>query len=110
MTRYYIAGPMTGYADLNFPSFYYAEDELVARGIEVINPARINPDLHADWLECMRVDIKYLVDCDGVYMLKGWEKSRGAAIEHFIAVSLGLHVEYENGAYNHRVDGEDVSP
>lgn len=107
--KYYIAGPMTGYDDLNFPSFYHAEDLLVARGIEVINPARINPALDANWLDCMKADIKYLVDCDGIYMLKNWEKSRGAAIEHFIAVSLGLKVEYEDGAYHSRAYGEDES-
>lgn len=92
----YLAGPMSGHKDMNFPAFFEAEGILEAEGYEVVNPARINPDPNADWLECMRADIKHLVDCDGVYMLDGWYKSRGAAIEHFIAVSLGLQVIYQN--------------
>jgi hypothetical protein len=83
---------MTGHDDLNFPAFFKAEDELVMMGHEVINPARINPDILADWLDCMRADIKQLVDCDGVYMLEGWRKSKGASLEWYIAVQLGMKV------------------
>lgn len=88
--RIYVAGPMTGYEALNFPAFHAAAAQLRALGHEVVNPAEINSDPGADWLTCMRADIKQLVDCDAIAMLPGWERSKGATLERLIAVGLGL--------------------
>lgn len=90
--KIYVAGPMTGLPNLNFPAFHAAAAQLRALGHEVVNPAEINTDPTADWLTCMRADIKQLVDCDGIVMLPGWLYSRGAALEHTIAAGLGLKV------------------
>ena len=92
MKRFYVAGPMTGYPDLNFPAFHAAAARLRAIGHHVENPAEINADPSAGWLECMRADIARLVTCDAVYLLPGWSKSRGACIEHQLAVGLGLEI------------------
>nr|WP_318298039.1 DUF4406 domain-containing protein [Paraburkholderia bannensis] len=83
---------MTGYAELNFPAFHAEARRLRALGFEIVNPAEINADPTAEWLDCMRADIKQLVDCDGVALLPGWEQSRGATIEHNLARDLGLRV------------------
>ena len=40
----------------------------------------------------MRRDIAALMDCDGIMMLPGWEKSRGALIEHWVALELKMPV------------------
>ena len=90
--RLYLAGPMTGLPDLNFPLFTSEAARLRSLGYEIVNPAEINADPKADWLACMRADIKQLVDCDGVATLPGWVKSRGASIEVGIAYGLGLPV------------------
>ncbi|MBP0589296.1 DUF4406 domain-containing protein [Paraburkholderia sp. LEh10] len=90
--KLYIAGPMTGYADLNFPAFHAEAARLRALGFQIVNPAEINANPSAGWLECMRADIKQLVDCDGVALLDGWAKSRGASIEQYLARGLGLRV------------------
>lgn len=90
--KLYIAGPMTGYAELNFPVFHAEAARLRAIGFEIVNPAEINVDPAAGWLTCMRADIKQLVDCDGIALLPGWHQSRGASIEHGIARDLGLRV------------------
>ncbi len=90
--RIYVAGPMTGYKDLNFPAFHAAAGALRAQGHHVENPAEINADPNAQWLDCMRMDIARLVTCDAVYMLPGWEASRGARLEHSIAAGLSLEV------------------
>lgn len=90
--KLYLAGPMTGHADLNFPAFHAEAKRLRALGFEVINPAEINADPTAGWLECMRADIKALADCDGVALLPGWGDSRGARIEQGLARDLGLLV------------------
>ncbi|MFM0135073.1 DUF4406 domain-containing protein [Caballeronia grimmiae] len=90
--KLYIAGPMSGYPELNFPAFHAEAARLRQLGYEVINPAEINADPAAGWLECMRADIRELVTCDGIALLPGWEKSRGATVEHTLARGLGLSV------------------
>jgi len=49
----------------------------------------------ADWLTYMRNDIKTLMLCDEIHMLKDWESSKGAKIEHDLAKSLGIKIVYE---------------
>lgn len=92
MTRWYIAGPMTGLPELNFPAFHTAARRLRELGFDVVNPAEINQDPCASWQQCMRDDIAQLVRCDGIALLPGWESSRGARLEHFIGAQLGLRV------------------
>ena len=95
MKTFYISGPMSGYEDLNFPSFHKAAALVRARGDLVINPAEVNPDPEADWFECIIEDIKWVSKCDGIYLLQGWESSNGAQIQFLVADKLGLVVEYE---------------
>ena len=42
------------------------------------------------WLGYMRLAVRQLATCDAVYLLPGWSQSRGACIEHQLAVGLGL--------------------
>ncbi len=90
--RCYIAGPMTGLPDLNFPAFHAAAARLRAVGIDAVNPAEICPDQSATWSECMRRDIRELVTCDAIVLLAGWEKSRGASLEFLVANGLGMRI------------------
>jgi hypothetical protein len=92
--KLYLAGPMSGIEDLNFPAFTRAAAELRAAGYEVVNPAELNPDHTMPWAECMRRDIAALVTCDGIALLPRWEKSRGATLEQHIASQLGMRVFY----------------
>lgn len=95
MKRVYVAGPMTGLPEFNFPAFHAATATLRARGLDVINPAEFTPDLDnvPAWEDCMRRDIAALVTCDSVVLLPGWEASRGATLEHLIATKLGMQVQ-----------------
>ena len=36
------------------------------------------------------------MDCDLIYMLKGWELSKGAKLELDVASSCGIEVLFEN--------------
>lgn len=90
--KLYLAGPMTGYPELNFPLFHAEAARLRSLGFEIVNPAEINADPSAGWLDCMRADIKQLVDCDGIALLPRWSESRGATIEHNLVRGLGLRV------------------
>jgi hypothetical protein len=92
MMRVYISGPMAGIPGMNLQAFSAAAAELRALGLEVVNPAELNPEPWKPWRECMAVDIKALVDCDAILMLPGFAKSRGANLELDIAESLGMAV------------------
>lgn len=94
----YIAGPMTGYAELNFPAFHAEAAALRAAGLEVINPAEINVDPTMGWSACMRADIAQLVTCERIHLLPGWSRSKGASLEHHIARALGLLITLADGA------------
>lgn len=92
MKRFYIAGPMSGLPESNYPAFHAKAAELRAAGCHVENPAE-NPAPHCgSWLGYMRMAIAQMAHCDAVVMLPGWKKSRGARIEHQLASSLGLEV------------------
>ncbi len=89
--KIYISGPMTGYPDYNRPAFAEAARELRAQGHEVKSPPEIapyNPDWA--WRDYMKEDVCALMECDEIYTLPGWEKSRGATIEVMIADALGI--------------------
>jgi hypothetical protein len=90
--RIYIAGPMTGLPLLNFPAFHAEAARLRALGHDAVNPAEINADPAKGWAACMRDDIRELVTCDAIQLLPGWRCSRGATLEHHIAVALGLEI------------------
>jgi len=91
--RLYIAGPMTGLPEYNFPAFFEAEARLRACGYDVANPARHGVIEGAQWQDYMRLAITALMTCDGVATLAGWTRSRGAALEIDIAQRLLMTVE-----------------
>lgn len=92
MTKIYIAGPMTGIEELNFPLFNAESARLRALGWEVVNPAEVQPDQSAQWIDCMLADIPALMACDYLALLPGWENSKGARIEHCIALNHSMNV------------------
>ncbi len=92
--RIYISGPMSGMPDFNRAAFHLAWNELHAQGYEAINPGNIEGDDDWTWSDWMREDIKWLVDCQNIVMLPGWEKSRGAKLEKYIAQELGMRVYF----------------
>ena len=75
--------------------FNLAEAELRLRGYEPVNPMALNHEHDGSWHSYMRQDVKALCDCDAIYMLTNWADSKGAIIEHTIAMYLGMRVVYE---------------
>ena len=96
----YIAGPMAGLPDLNFPAFTRAEEKLQRDGWIPVNPASFNcvfGEFPAGRLldaccESERAAIPFL---DAIYLLKGWEKSKGAKRELAVALRHNLEVIVE---------------
>jgi hypothetical protein len=91
MKRIYISGPMTGYPNLNFPAFNAEAARLRALGYEVVNPVELNPDPDTSRQECMKRDIRGLLDCDTIALLPGWDRSKGASLEQYVANAVGIH-------------------
>ncbi len=90
--KYYLSGPMTGYPDFNVPAFNAAATHLRKQGLSIVNPADldlVNP-VGSDWFALLRRDLKYLLDCDAVILLEGWEKSAGARLEVAVARNLQM--------------------
>lgn len=93
MTKTYIAGPMSGIPDHNYPAFHAEAARLRALGHEVVSPAEINDGLeHEGWSACMRRDLIALASCDAIQLLDGHIHSRGATLEVSIAYALGMPV------------------
>lgn len=92
MTRIYIAGPMSGLPDLNYPAFNAEAARLRALGYHVENPAENPKPSCGSWLAYMRMAITQLVTCDAIALLDGWQDSRGACVERTLADGLGLEV------------------
>jgi len=88
--KIYLAGPMTGIEDFNYPAFHEQAARLRALGYTVLNPAE-NP-LCDSWEGYMRLAVAQLVQCDAVALLSGWSDSRGALIERALAFDLKMPV------------------
>lgn len=90
MMRVYISGKITGNPNYR-EEFGNAEQLLKRQGFRPLNPTRGEPD-GKTWEHYMRRDIRKLSRCQGILMLDGWTDSRGATLEHKIAVALGMRV------------------
>lgn len=92
--RIYISGPISGMPDLNRDAFANAATYLRARGNDVVSPHEIIDHEHDgwEWSDYMRDDIRALMTCDAIYMLEGWQLSKGARLERYIAQELGFSV------------------
>lgn len=88
--KIYIAGPMTGLPEFNYPAFHTAAAQLRALGHEVFNPAENPAPACGTWEGYMRLALAQLVQCDAIALLPGWETSRGAKIEASLAADLGM--------------------
>jgi len=91
--RIYIAGPMTGYPDHNFPAFHEAAKRFREAGWEVVNPAKsFGGDRSLPRWRYMRRNIAALTQCDAIALLPGWQNSRGATLEYQVAIECGLAI------------------
>jgi hypothetical protein len=104
--RIYIAGPMRGMPQLNFPAFDKARDFFRNAGWEVYSPADIDraagiseatwdddaPDVQEKLREVARRDFDALIQCDAIALLEGWERSRGVAWERPLADFIKLEI------------------
>ena len=114
----YISGPMENIKGFNFDQFNQAEEWLKNRGYSVVNPVKIPRDKIPGykkqieeassmferffptkiawtvdkkiWIECMKQDLDEMRKrkITHIMMLPGWENSRGAVMEHYVATKF----------------------
>ena len=96
----YLAGPMRGHEDFNFPAFHKQAAWLRANGWSVFSPAERDEQdeaLNGDWAVTaskgldyfMQYDLAAVCQTDAVVLLPGWETSQGARLESMVAVEVG---------------------
>lgn len=107
--KLYLAGPMSGIPQFNFPAFEEAAVVLRRLGFEITSPAEMdkarNPEAYElarrspdgkwqpdvtgglTWAQILAGDIVIVSDqVDGVVLMPGWEKSSGARLETFVGL------------------------
>jgi hypothetical protein len=78
----------------NIKVFDDTEVELVKRGINVFNPTRLEEEGRS-WEWYLAKDLRWIYENrPTIYLLDGWEESRGARLEVEFARLLGLYVLY----------------
>lgn len=108
--RAYIAGPMTGIVDYNFPAFNALAAAMRADGWHVENPAEHGIVEGADWADYLRHDITRIATCDTIVLLPGWSKSKGAKLELHIAQQISMNILLSDGAETVQPDsGRDAA-
>lgn len=112
--KIYLAGPMRGIPEFNFPAFAHASRWLRSMGHVVFSPAeRDNAAYGTDiskgnaagdelqavkehgfsLREALGADMSWIcAEADAIALLPGWRNSKGATAEHATAVALNLKV------------------
>jgi hypothetical protein len=94
----YLSGPMSGMPEHNLPAFHWYAKQLRQRGWTIVNPAEINGldavEKGLPYEQCLKNDIRAMMDCVGIILMPGWERSNGAQLEQYIAFKLKMKVAY----------------
>ncbi len=95
--KLYLAGPMTGLPDCNYPMFEEVAQTLREDGFEVVSPHELfdekpeergsKPRTHY-----MKAGLAAMLTCDTIVLLPDWQTSIGAREELMTALSAGLVV------------------
>ena len=88
---------MSGLPDFNYPAFFDAADVLDRAGFTVGNPAADGQVPGWSWEQYLRRALRLMLECDGVAVLDGWERSRGARLEVEVAEQIGMRVDSVEG-------------
>lgn len=93
--RVYVAGPMAGFPEHNFPLFREVTERLRKKGFHVVSPVEIGESWVGSAIgyppqAYLIEDIKELLTCDAIAVLPGWHDSCGATCEVVIARTLGF--------------------
>lgn len=112
--KIYVAGPMRGIPEFNFPAFFKATSQLREAGHDVFCPAEhdVQGGFHPtgltgdedlaklgfDHRDALAQDIDWILrEAEAVCVLPGWKHSLGATAEVAAAKAIGLKVDSIGG-------------
>nr|DAU40637.1 MAG TPA: deoxyribosyltransferase [Caudoviricetes sp.] len=89
--KVYLSGPITG--KKNYKGLFLYVEELIklCDVFRIFNPASQIPD-SLNYEEAMKRCVAALAEYEAIVMLPGWHASKGARLEHDIALSCGMDV------------------
>ena len=110
--KIYLAGPMRGIPEFNYPAFRAGTARLRALGHEVFSPVEHDEQMHGtdisnptgsheqaeaehgfNLCEALCADLTYIcLEAEAVVLLPGWENSKGATAERATALALNKPV------------------
>lgn len=90
----YIAGPMSGYPEFNYPAFFAMENKLRDLGVtDILNPVYIaNGETNHPYDFYIRHSLGMLIQAQSIVMLNGWKGSKGAELEYHTAKTMGIPI------------------
>lgn len=93
MKKIYLSFPMKGRDVEEYTRRARADQEFLEnQGFEVASPLDNGLPADAPVSEHMKADYKMLLDCDAIYLCKGWEYSHGCMNELQVAADCRLPV------------------
>ena len=93
--KIYIACPMTGFENFNRPKIKAKAEQLEALGHTPVHTA----DLPDGWeyMEYINESMRRLITCEAIYLMTGWESSKGVQMYELpLALDMGLKI-YKEG-------------
>ncbi len=94
--KFYLGGPMTGIKEFNFPEFDRVSELLRRFGLDVLSAHEVD---HGEsegtrgslpYMQYIKTNLTFMLQCDAVIFLPGWQRSRGCGIEFKLARLLEM--------------------
>lgn len=110
--RGYVAGPMTGIKNYNWPAFESTAAEYRSLGWDIVSPTEMDEERgdvevtrfkngkvksvrtlpSFDYAKVLAEDLRIIETVDAIILLPGWQNSRGACLELSHALGLGKEI------------------